>query len=275
MRPVITLLTDFGTRDSFVGVMKGVILTICPDAQLVDITHAIPPQDVTTAALTVPTYVPYFPAGTVHVVVVDPGVGSARHPSALATEHAAFVGPDNGVFSAVWPDVARRREQGYPALVQLDDPHYMLASISETFHGRDIFAPAAAYLASGIALAQLGTPLDTIVTLPEQTPTQDSATSLVGQVVLIDHFGNCMTNISHAQLDELSQHADRAAFTVRVGAHMLPLHRTYADVAPGAPLALIGANGMLEISVRDGNAHEALDIERGATVRIAWDASRA
>jgi hypothetical protein len=270
--PIITLTTDFGTRDSYVGVMKGVILGICPHARLVDVTHEIEPQQVVAAAFVLQTFMSYFPPGTIHVVVVDPGVGSSRHPIALATPRGYFVGPDNGIFSQVWRDASARGAPGEVRAVVLDNPRFQLPEVSATFHGRDIFSPAAAHLACGVALDALGTPLDepVMLSLPLPLPTKQSDTHLEGEVIYIDHFGNCVTNIT---VDDLLRGGSLQGWHVSLVAPLLssppwslPISTTYADVGEGEPLALIGSSGHLELSVRNGNASRVLDIGRGARV---------
>jgi len=186
--PIITLTTDFGVADPYVGTMKGVMLAIAHDAHLVDITHEIPPQDVLQTAFVVYTAWPFFPAHTVHLVVVDPGVGSTRRPIAVHTPHGLFVGPDNGVFSYVLA------EQPTEAVVELVDPGYRLCQVSQTFHGRDIFAPAAAHLATGIPIDQFGPAVSDPVTLPP--PALCIGPDVVsGEVLYVDHFGNAITSI--------------------------------------------------------------------------------
>lgn len=266
MRPIVTLTTDFGTDDSYVGVMKGVILSICPDAQLVDISHAIPPQDIAAAARMLPSYVPYFPAHTVHLVVVDPGVGSARQPLAWASPGGQFVGPDNGVFSPLW---IQQREQ-WPAdevrAVVLEEPRFRLAQVSTTFHGRDIFAPAAAHLAAGVLLDELGPSLETPVPLALPLPTWEAdGKRLEGRIVSIDHFGNCISNVTAAHLHRLGP---LNSLVVRVAGKQLPVVQTYADVAPGKPLALLGSDGELEISLRNGSASQTLGITTDTNVIV-------
>jgi hypothetical protein len=267
MRPIVTLTTDFGIRDSYVGVMKGVILSICPTAHLVDITHAITPQNVVEAAFIVQSFVPYFPVGTVHLVVVDPGVGSPRRAIALTTPRARYVGPDNGVLGPVWQDARTRWTPAEVRTVELTVPRFWRPQVSTTFHGRDIFAPVAAHLAAGIPLRAFGPALDTIevASLPE--PVREPDGSLRGSIIYVDHFGNCVSNITVAHLDWLGpQHQE---LEVTVGEHSVgTIQRTYADVAPGMPLALPGSNGRLELAVRNGHASQTLGVAAGDIVRV-------
>src|SRR5689334_21471102 len=244
MRPIITLLTDFGTADGYVGEMKGVLLSRVGDASVVDITHDIPAQDVDAARLTVARVWRRFLPGTVHLVVVDPGVGTDRAALAVESDDRFLVGPDNGVLSpALLITVARA--------VRLEVP----ADSSATFHGRDVFAPAAASLASGARLTELGEPLSQpkIRRTPEPTRIGDGA--LAGEVIRIDRFGNAITNLVGLR-----------AGTVEAAGRTLMLRRTYGEVAPGSPVAIVGSMGLIEIAVRDGSAARVLGLTRGDSV---------
>jgi hypothetical protein len=275
--PLITLTTDFGMADGYVGTMKGVIHSIVPRARLVDISHEIAPQDVRQAAYVLYTAYPFFPSATVHLVVVDPGVGSARRPIAVRTSGGAFVGPDNGVFSYV---IARERVD---AVVELRAPSYWLPQVSHTFHGRDIFAPAAAHLAAGVPITALGPSVpDPIIFLP---PCLESAPdSVTGEVLHADHFGNVITSIGLLAWrgDELSF---RPAFgpgggegdvcfqaagagVVAGDLEISGVCRTYAQVEPGETLALVGSEGHLEIAVREGSAAQKTGLRPGDVVML-------
>jgi S-adenosylmethionine hydrolase len=245
--PLITLTTDFGTTDGYVGEMKGVMLSEAPGATLVDITHDIEPQDIDSARLLLDRCWRRYPAGTVHLVVVDPGVGSARAAIAVECQRQYFVGPDNGVLSAALTGPEAK-------VVTLETP----ADASATFHGRDVFAPAAARLARGTPFSDLGPPHRSPVVHhdPEPVPMQNGA--VAGEVVHADRFGNAITNLRAAL-------AGREAI-VEVASRALPLVRTYADVAPGEPLALVGSSGRLEIAIRNGHATRVLGLARGARV---------
>jgi len=277
--PLVTLTTDFGTGDSYVGTMKGVILNIAPDVRLVDITHHIAPQNVRQAAYALYTAYPFFPPHTVHLVVVDPGVGSARRPIALHAAGGAFVGPDNGVFSYV---MARETVE---AIVELADPRYRLPQVSHTFHGRDVFAPAAAHLAAGVPITALGPPARDPVTFP--LPRLEIATgAITGEVLHADHFGNVVTSIGRLawsgdalsldpafrgteSKEQMRFKADEATIVVG-GREVVGVRRTYAAVEPGETLALVGSEGYLEIAVREGSAARRLGLRPGdaVTVRI-------
>jgi S-adenosylmethionine hydrolase len=259
LRPVIALLTDFGTRDHYAGSMKGVTLGICPEATLVDITHEVPAQDIAAGALELEACYRYFPAGTIFLVVVDPGVGSARRAVAVEAGGYCFVGPDNGVLSlaldATTPGTA----------VELTDPRYAAAAVSRTFEGRDRFAPAAAWLARGVELAALGRPAGALVrlALPQARATERGVT---GEVMRIDRFGNLITNIDRAAFERLGA----GRLTIRVGgAEVSRVVASYADAQPGELCALMGSSNRLEIAARDGSAAQALAVGRGAAVHIA------
>lgn len=257
---IITLTTDFGLADGYVGTMKGVILGIAPTVTIVDISHDIAPQDVREAAYTLYAAYPYFPQGTIHVVVVDPGVGSERRAIALQTPQAAFVAPDNGVLSYV---VARENVE---EIVNLTDPHYHLSPVSRTFHGRDIFAPAAAHLARGIPLAELGEPLTEIITFPLPRPQIRPDGTIVGQVIHVDRFGNLITSITSK---DLADHSPLRESVVKIkGQSIRGIVNTYAEVTPGKLLALIGSEGHLEISVSGGSASRTLEAKVGDEVLL-------
>jgi S-adenosylmethionine hydrolase len=245
MRPIITLLTDFGTADGYVGEMKGVLYTLAPDAEIVDITHDIEPQDLERARLTLARVWRRFPHGTVHVVVVDPGVGSSRSALAVSSDGRFLVGPDNGVLSPALLLPGAR-------VVALPLPPHA----SATFHGRDIFAPAAAALARGEPIDELGPAMaDEPIIRRTPQPVRASDGSLAGEVILVDRFGNAVTNLIATQTG-----------TVHVGQVELPLRRTYADVPDGQPVALVGSAGFIEIAVRNGDAARSLGIVRGSEV---------
>lgn len=256
-RPVITITTDFGQMDGYVGAMKGVILGICPQAEMVDISHQIQPQAVQQAAYVLSTAAAYFPPGTVHLVVVDPGVGSKRRPIAVETGRATYVGPDNGVLGlALAQDPARRA-------VHLTDPRYQLSPASATFHGRDIFAPATAHLACGTPIEKLGEPLalSELVELPVASPQPQPGGGWQCAVLHVDHFGNLITNFRLP--------APRQGLRIGLGGHWIEqISRTFADVEPGKLVAYAGSSGYLEIAVRAGSAAEFLSLDAGDPVQI-------
>src|SRR3954470_16359633 len=241
MPRIITLLTDFGTADGYVGEMKGVILSAIPDVMIVDITHALAPQDIDAARLTLARVWRRFPRGTIHVVVVDPGVGTERTALAVESDGRLLVGPDNGVLS--------------PALLNPGSRAVALAippDASPTFHGRDVFAPAAAALARGRSVDSLGIPYAGAMIRRTPEPRRVESGHIAGEVIVIDRFGNAVTNL-----------VGRRDMVVEIGGRELPIVRTYADVEPGSLLALVGSNGLIEIAVRDGNAAQELRLGRG------------
>jgi S-adenosylmethionine hydrolase len=249
--PAITLLTDFGTADGYVAEMKGVLLSEAPGVPLVDLAHDVPAQDVALARLTVARYWRRFPVGTVHLVVVDPGVGSARAALAIASEGRLLVGPDNGVLS--------------PALFSLDAQVVSLPvprHASATFHGRDLFAPVAAQLAMGATLATLGEPYHGAIRLRTPVPRRAEDGGLYGEVLTIDRFGNAITNLP----TRLAIGAVQCA--VQCAGRQVPLVRSYADAAPGQLIALVGSSGFIEVAVVNGSAARQLALTRGTPVSL-------
>jgi hypothetical protein len=243
--PIVTLLTDFGARDGYVGAMKGVILSRCPDARVVDLAHDLAPGDVAGAAFALAASAPHFPPGTVHVAVVDPGVGTARRGLALELGAQRFVGPDNGIFGIALADAGATAALRLHALENAALWH---APVSPVFHGRDVFGPVAAHLASGGALADVGPALarDALVRLAASEPTW-SGGALRGEVVHVDRFGNLVTNL------RLAAH-DAAAGSIALDGRALRFVRTYGDAAPGELVALVGSTGRIELAVNGGSA---------------------
>jgi S-adenosyl-L-methionine hydrolase (adenosine-forming) len=252
-RGPVTLLTDFGTRDGYAAAMRGVIASIAPDVQVHDAAHDIAPGDVAAASACLERYWQIYPPGTIHVVVVDPGVGGTRAALAVESGDRLLVGPDNGVLSATLAvDGAR--------VHTIAEPRYLRAPVSATFHGRDIFAPAAAHLALGLDIAQLGPPSAAPVRLSPPAP-ERGPDGWRGSVVEIDRFGNLITNLPGTLLS--------AGARVRLGKVLIgEIRRTYAEVRSGEAVAVIGSDGRLEIAVRDGSAAQRFRAARGAEVRI-------
>ena len=244
MRPIITLLTDFGTADGYVAEIKGVLFSLAPDTEIVDLSHDIPPHDVELARLTVARYWRRFPLGTVHLVLVDPGVGTARACLAVESEARYLVGPDNGVLSPALLLPGARA-------VALPVP----PAAARTFHGRDVFAPAAAALAMGQVLDALGVAVNAPVVRRTKEAVRREDGAVVGEVIAIDRFGNAITNLLGAR-----------SGVVAAAGRPIPIRGTYADVAPGAPVAISGSTGLLEIAVREGSAAASLGLVRGAAV---------
>lgn len=249
VRMIVTLLTDFGAADGYVAEMKGAVLRLAPGATLVDVTHEIPLGDVAAAAYVLGRTWRAFPEGTVHLVVVDPGVGTARRAIAAEAGGHRFVGPDNGVLSRVL-------EAGGVRVVALR----VGATASPTFHGRDVFAPAAAWLLAGEPVTSFGTEVKDPVLLPPPR-LERCGDELIGEVVHVDRFGTLVTSVPGSDVS--------VGATVRVAGHDVPLGRTFADVAPGALVAFVGSGGTVEVAVRDGRAEEVLGVERGAEVRMS------
>lgn len=254
---LITLTTDFGSRDPYAGIMKGVILGINPEANIIDLAHGIPPQDVMAGALALSASLPYFPLGTIHVAVVDPGVGSKRRAFLIESERSYFIGPDNGIFSLVLGD--RPIQQ----IVELSNPAYHLKPTSATFHGRDIFAPAAAYLSLGISANELGAQAQDFTRLPWPQISKREA-SIEGEVIYIDGFGNVITNIREDDLP-----ANRSGLTVSLrGITARGLVPSYAWGREGEYVALINSSTLLEIALSKGNAQAASGAELGDKVSV-------
>jgi S-adenosylmethionine hydrolase len=267
MKPsgVITLTTDFGLSDPYVAMLKGVILSINSVARLVDISHHISAGSIGEAAYLIREAAPFFPKGTVHVAVVDPGVGTERRPIAIQTASHFFVGPDNGVF---WPAV---RQEAQAKVFHLTERAYFLSRITRTFHGREIFAPVAAHLSLGVDPARMGAVITDPVPsdLPEPFEKDDH---LYGEIIRIDHFGNLITNIHAHALGQFLKSSDPF---IRVGHFNLKrLRETYAHAGKGEPLALINSAGFLEIAVNRGRASEAVGVRDRDIVGTAVEVSR-
>jgi S-adenosylmethionine hydrolase len=258
-RPVIALLTDFGTRDHYAGTMKGVVLSICPDVTLVDISHDIPAHDITAGALELAASYRYFPSGTIFLVVVDPGVGSARRGMAAEAGDYRFVAPDNGVLSLVLDELPPRR------VVELTERRYARPTVSRTFEGRDRFAPAAAWLAKGVELTALGRPAASPQRLELPKPRQ-GGDGLEGEVLRVDRFGNLVTNIDRATFEKA---AGRDPIVVEIGNRQVSkVVSTYADAPAGELCALFGSTDHLEIAAAGASAATLLAVSRGALVHV-------
>ncbi len=258
MRPVIALLSDFGTRDHYAGTMKGVMIGLCPDVTLIDITHEIAPHDVMEGALQLAASCRYFPAGTIFLAIVDPGVGSPRKGIAAEAGDYRFVAPDNGVLTAALRDLPPKR------VVELTERRYARPTVSRTFEGRDRFAPAAAWLAKGIQLSALGRTITTYHQL--EIPQPVIGDHLSGVVLLIDRFGNLVTNIDRRTFESFSR-GQSVALSV-AGQSVAGVVATYADIRAGEVCALFGSTEHLEFAVNGGSAAAALGVARGAPVEI-------
>lgn len=255
---VISLLTDFGLTDHYVGSMKGVILSVHPDIHIVDITHGITPQNVDEAAFVLKNAYTYFPENTVHVVVVDPGVGTRRAVLAVQTDRYVFLAPDNGVLKYIFHDEPDCR------VFRVTNASYFSEHVSRTFQGRDIFAPIGAHMAQGLAPEKLGEPFHDYVKGTVKKPIQGTS-EISGDILYIDIFGNGVTNIDESLL------AGREIKEIRIKGHTFhTLSETYNDVSAGKPLSLIGSSGTLEISVNRGHADEQLNLRTGDQVTVTF-----
>lgn len=278
MARLIALLTDFGTEDVYVGVMKGVMRRILPTVHFVDISHSIPPQNVRAGALMLLDCYRYFPQGTVFLVIVDPGVGSARQPIVVEANNYIFVAPDNGLLSYMLSEVDQY------AIYRLDNPQYRLEKVSYTFHGRDIFAPAAAHIASGVALSEFGPRQDKYFTIPKPE-LHIEGRHIVGEVIRRDHFGNLMTSIGHLSwLDDerlvLEPRFSEMHFPIHLRAddleiriHNQSIHvinHAFHEGARGNLIALVDSNGYLEIAINQGDAASRLEALSGDKVELFW-----
>ena len=256
--PILTLTTDFGVSDHFVGVMKGVILSICPRAQVVDISHGVTPFEIAEGAYLIAQAYPYFPKKTVHVVVVDPGVGTARRPILLEAAGQYFVAPDNGVLSMVYG-----KEKAKVRLIASEK--YFLQPVSRTFHGRDIFSPVAAHLAAGVPPARMGKLIDDYLRPGFQTPQRAGKRTWIGRILKIDRFGNIVTSFHVNEFPDL----DRKDFSLAIGPrHITVMAHNYAQCGPGELFLICGSTGYLEASVSQGSAAKLIGCETGAPAEL-------
>ena len=263
---IITITTDFGTDDEYAGIMKGVILSLNPSAVIVDITHHIDPQDLVQAAYTIYSSYRFFPQGTVHVVVVDPTVGSDRNIIAFKIMDHIFLAPDNGVLTLLI------NERNINSIARIDNTSYFLDPVSRTFHGRDIFAPVSAHLSMGVPIKKLGTPVakKNLICLSILEPYFSDNGELVGSIVSIDHFGNLITNINLDYLEKIDNTVPGKKLCINLGGDKISgLSPNYNSTTPGHPLAIIGSRGYLEISVNGGNAANHFMVEKSDIVRIS------
>lgn len=268
-RPIVTLTTDFGLNDHFVGTMKGVILDILPNAEIIDISHSVQPFDVLDGALTIAQAYSYFPAHTVHLVVVDPGVGTARRPIIASTEAHSFVAPDNGVLSLVYDREARLHVHHITA------EHYFRQPVSNTFHGRDIFAPVAAYLAKAVDPGKFGDEVSDFVRFHAPKPKAVDAHTVRGVVLKVDRFGNLITNITPEDVPALFQAAP-PAFKIVVGKREITaINSNYAEGTPNEVFGIIGSMGYLEISANRAAAAQIVGAGKGSQVTIVLQGAAA
>ena len=263
---VITLLTDFGTDDAYVGLMKGVILSINPRVTIVDITHQISRQDIVQAAFAIHSGYHFFPEGTVHLIVVDPGVGTDRGLLALKLENHFFIAPDNGVLTLLLG------EKNVSSLNLIKNPNYFRHPLSQTFHGRDIIAPVGAHITKGLEVNKLGPRIDpqNAICLDNLAARLTKKGEIKGRVVAIDHFGNMITNINSEQLTECLSADSRHAIHIKIGSTIIRgLSDSYAGGRSNSPLALVGSRGYLEIAINKGSAAQRLNAATGDPVQVA------
>lgn len=261
-RKIIALLTDFGDTH-YVGVMKGVILSINPSIVIVDITHNISRHNVVEGAFILLNTYKYFPAKTIFVVVVDPGVGSGRKAIVVESKRYVFVGPDNGV---LYPTIV---EDGVENIYMIANPKYMLEKISQTFHGRDIFAPIAGHISRGIELTDIGPRLNLsdIVKMTFNKPIIEEG-NIIGEILYIDSFGNIITNIDASLIKEIGSHKGKMSLEINRRKYILPLVKSYSDVGRGKPLLIIDSFNMLEIAVNGGSASEYFSVKSGDKIIV-------
>jgi hypothetical protein len=260
--PIITLTSDFGYRDPFVGIMKGIILNINPFVNIIDITHGISPQNVIEAAFAIEMSFESFPSKTIHVVVVDPGVGSSRRPILVVTDYHYFVGPDNGVFSQIFNLTESLN------VIHITAEHYFMPQRSSTFHGRDIFAPVAAWLSRGINVSNFGDTITDYVTIPVPLPVTPAKNTIEGNVIYIDHFGNAITNIKAQKIEDLFGSNIEGRLKVAVKGKEAPLKNHYSEAGDDRLYSLINSFGYLELFVNMGNASSDFGISVGETVNL-------
>ena len=257
---IITLLTDFGTEDAYVGVMKGVILSINPSAAVIDVCHYIDPQDLTEAAYLTKSSYRYFPKGTIHIIVVDPGVGGNRSIIAVKLSGHIFLAPDNGVLTLLMD------EEEVDTIVRVENTHYFLDSISRTFHGRDIFAPVGSHISKGVPIEKLGPHLimQDLIRLNIPKPYISDKNELIGMIISIDRFGNCISNIDENCLNKFVKNGFEKKLEIKIGKTVIKgLSHTYTDAGSKRPLAIIGSFGYLEIASNCDNAGHLLNIKKG------------
>jgi len=261
-KPIITLTTDFGLNDHFVGTMKGVILSIEPEAEIIDICHSVQAFDVLDGALSISQAYSYFPSGTVHMVVVDPGVGTARRPIVVTSERHHFVAPDNGVLSLIY-----QREDRL-SVRHVTGEHYFLQPVSQTFHGRDIFSPVAAYLAKGVDPMKFGEEVTDFVRFSAPKPKPANEHTLRGVVLKVDRFGNLITNITPQDAPMLFG-ANPSGFKIVLGSREITeIKESYAQGTPGEVFGILGSMGFLEIAANRGAAAQLLGVGKGTEVNI-------
>ena len=272
VNPLIALISDFGSRDPFVGIMKGVLATINPVVSMVDISHEIPPGDLLKAAVSLWQATPYFPTGTIFLCVVDPGVGTTRKPIVLVTEKHTFVGPDNGIFSFICGKEFH--------IWEIHNPNYLLPSPSSTFHGRDVFAPAAAHISLRLDPSDLGPTVETLTRLPNPRLSLQTNDRIIGEVLFADHFGNCLTSLGRFDnqsgavdfepwLGGVPHRRGISGFSIHLPEKgTLPMAKTFGQIESGKCAGILGSSGLLEIAANGKSAADILDLKRRETVEL-------
>ncbi|MBN1593876.1 MAG: SAM-dependent chlorinase/fluorinase [Candidatus Coatesbacteria bacterium] len=264
-RPIVTLTTDFGTRDNYVAAMKAVMLKTNPELNIIDITNEIRRHDIMEACFIIANTYHYFPNWTIHVVVVDPTVGSNRRAIVASINSHHFIAPDNGVLSGLFQDPEDI------AVYEIDAEHYYLRPLSSTFHGRDIFAPVAAWLAKGVEIENFGEKIDDYVDLQLPVPELVEEGKLQAEIIHVDSFGNLITNVTRAQFEQMLDESENHAFELAAeGLLINDLKRIYAECDKDAPAALFGSTSQLEIAARQRSASEILGFEKGAKLTIKF-----
>jgi len=259
---IITLLSDFGLKDPYVAEMKAIILSISPDVTIVDISHEISKFDVRMGAFILAQAAQYFPKGTIHIAVVDPGVGTERHPIIVETSRSLYVGPDNGLL------MLSALKEGIRHIYKIANPKYMLKTISRTFHGRDIFSPTAAHLAKGVPPSEFGSVVEDPV-MPEYLKPRINGNEIEGEIIHIDSFGNIITNITLLDLRKIGIEEEKnLEVKIKDKVFTLRLCRAYSEMPPGTSLSIIGSSDFLEVAVNQGNAAQTCDAEIGALVKV-------
>jgi S-adenosylmethionine hydrolase len=258
----ITMLTDFGHRDAYVGIMKSVMHGICPDCTTIDLCHDVPAQNVLSGAFLLSTTIPFLPKDAVVLAVVDPGVGTPRRAVAVETEDVTLIGPDNGLFTLVLERTPAVRA------FELSNPDYQLPRVSSTFHGRDIFSPAAAHVAAGVDISEFGPEVDlkSLVRFPEIGPIIKE-NSVECRVVHIDHFGNCITNLSREAMDRM----EREPRHVKIGSEVAPFHVTFGDVKEGEAVCYFNSSDYLEVGIRNRDAAEQFELKPRSMINVVTD----
>ena len=265
--PIVTLTSDFGLNDHFVGTMKGVILNIAPEAKIIDICHSVQPFDILDGALTIAQAYSYFPAGTIHVVVVDPGVGSARRPLMVSTERHYLVAPDNGVLSLILDREERVKVR------HITMQHYFLQPLSNTFHGRDVFAPVAGYLAKGVDGEKLGDEISDYVRFSAPRPKAAGEKTMRGVILKVDRFGNLVTNFTLQDVPALFQ-TPPLPFKIVIGnREITELHNTYSEALPNELFGILGSMGYVEIAASRASAAQLLGVGKGTEVHIVLESA--